>query len=61
MKRDHLFGSNPYPGRDAARPKNFQQNLVYHTTADWEDRTPEEVAGKAPPKMKEWLIRVRGY
>jgi hypothetical protein len=41
--------------------KEFQRRLKYHTTADWEDRTPEEVAGKAPPKMKQWLRRVRGY
>jgi len=61
LRSAHLSGRNPYPGRDAARIKDFQENLVYHTTADWEDRTPEEVAGKAPPKMKEWLIRVRGY
>ncbi len=39
----------------------FQRRLKYHTTADWEDRTPEEVNGKAPPKMKDWLMRVRGY
>ena len=61
LKSAHLFGRNPYPGRGAARLKDFQQRLVYHTTADWEDRTPEEVAGKAPPKMKKWLKRVRGY
>jgi hypothetical protein len=40
---------------------DFQQRLKYHTTADWEDRTPEEVNGEAPPKMEEWLLRVRGY
>jgi len=40
---------------------DFQQKLKYRTTADWEDRTPEEVEGKAPPKMKDWLMRVRGY
>jgi len=40
---------------------DFQRRLKYHTSADWEDRTPEEVNGKAPPKMKDWLLRVRGY
>jgi len=40
--------------------RDFQQSLAYHTTADWEDRTPEEVAGTAPLKMKQWLLRVRG-
>jgi len=40
---------------------DFQQKLKYHTTADWEDRTAEEINGKAPPKMKDWLMRVRGY
>jgi len=40
---------------------DFQRRLKYHTAADWEDRTPEEVAGTAPPKMKQWLLRVRGY
>ena len=38
-----------------------QQRLVYHTTANWEDRTKEEIEGKAPQKMKDWLKRVRGY
>jgi len=61
LKNAHLYGANPYPGRDAAELSNFQQSLVYHTTADWDDRTREEVAGKVTPKMKEWLIRVRGY
>jgi hypothetical protein len=46
---------------DAARLKDFQQNLVYHTTVDWDDRTREEVSGKVTAKMKEWLTRVRGY
>ncbi len=46
---------------DAAAQKQRQPDVVYHTTADWEDRTPEEVGDKVPAKMKEWLIRVRGY
>ena len=40
---------------------DFQRRLKYHTTADWEDRTDKEVLGIAPPKMKKWLKRVRGY
>jgi len=39
----------------------FQEKLKYHTSADWEDRTPEEVKGKVPPRMKKWLEDVRGY
>jgi len=39
----------------------FQRRLEYHTSADWEDRTPEEVKGKVPPRMKKWLKDVRGY
>ena len=61
LKSVNLFGRNPYPGRGAARLKNLQQNLKYHTTADWDERTREEVAGKVPPKMKKWLKKVRGY
>ena len=56
-----LLGPNPYPGTGAARLKAFQEGLVYHTTADWDDRTREEVSGKVPLKMKKWLKRVRGY
>jgi len=36
-------------------------SYVYHATADWDDRTREEVAGKVTPKLREWLLRVRGY
>ena len=61
MKSAGVFGANPYPGREAARMKDAQQSMVYHTRADWEDRTHEEVIGTAPPKMKQWLKRVRGY
>ncbi|GAF71571.1 unnamed protein product, partial [marine sediment metagenome] len=49
---------SPAPGSQIS---DFQRKLKYHTTADWEDRTSEEINGKAPPKMKDWLIRVRGY
>jgi len=56
------IGGNPYSGLlggDGARV--FQENLEYHTTADWDGRTREEVAGKVTPEMKEWLLRVRGH
>ncbi len=61
LRSARLFGRNPHPGKDAARIKDFQQNLKYHTTADWDHRTREEVSGKVPAKMKEWLKKVRGY
>ena len=56
------IGGNPYGallGGDRVRV--FQENLEYHTTADWDGRTREEMEGKVTPKMKEWLLRVRGY
>jgi hypothetical protein len=56
-----VFGQNPYTSRDAARLKDVQENLKWHTAADWDYRTREEVNGKVTPKMKEWLLRVRGY
>jgi hypothetical protein len=61
LRSARLFGPNPYPGRDTAQLQQFQQNLVYHTTVEWDYRTREEVSGKVTPKMKEWLLRVRGY
>jgi len=42
-------------------PKPDARNLKYHTSADWEDRTREEVEGKIPERMKKWLKDVRGY
>ena len=39
----------------------FQQGLKYHTSADWEDRTKEEIQDKVPAMMKKWLKDVRGY
>jgi len=56
-----LLGQNPYPGASAAGLKRFQEKIKYHTTADWDYRVREEVNDKVPPKMKKWLLRVRGY
>jgi len=61
LRRDGLLGRNPYPGMDAARIRGLQEKLKYHTTADWDDRTREEVSGTAPEKMKKWLKDLRGY
>jgi hypothetical protein len=56
------IGGNPFGSLvEGDRIRVFQENLEYHTTADWDDRTREEVAGKVTPEMKEWLLRVRGY
>ena len=51
---------NPFSKSDATQHKNFQKTLGYHSTADWDHRTREEVNGAVPPKMKNWLLRVRG-
>jgi len=59
LKSARLFGQNPYPGGEAARLKDFQQGLVYHTTADWDTRTREEIEGRVTPTFKNWLLRVR--
>ncbi len=61
LRSARLFGRNPYPGKAAAKLMSFQQNLKYHTTADWDHRTREEVSGKVTPTMKKWLKKVRGY
>jgi len=61
LKIAGLFGPNPYPGREAAALKNFQDSLIYHTTADWDDKTREEAAGTVTPRMKTWIKKVRGY
>ena len=56
------IGGNPFGSLvEGDRIRVFQENLEYHTTADWDGRTREEVAGKVTPEMKEWLLRVRGY
>ena len=52
---------NPFSKSDATQHKNFQKTLGYHSTADWDHRTREEVSGAVPPKMKNWLLRVRGF
>jgi hypothetical protein len=52
---------NPFSKSDATQHKNFQKTLEYHSTADWDHRTREEVSGAVPPKMKNWLLRVRGF
>jgi len=56
-----LLGRNPYLGRNSASLYHFQKSLKYHTTADWDTRTKEEIQGRAPEKMKKWLKNVRGY
>ena len=52
---------NPFSKSDATQQMNFQKTLGYHSTADWDHRTREEVNGAVPPKMKNWLLRVRGF
>ena len=56
-----VSGRNPFARRDVTQLRKFQQSLKYHTTADWDHRTREEVSGAVPPKMKKWLLRVRGF
>ena len=51
---------NSFSKSDATQLKNFQKTLGYHSTADWDHRTREEVSGAVPPKMKNWLLRVSG-
>jgi hypothetical protein len=56
-----LSGKNPHPGSKSRSLWKFQQNLKYHTTADWDHRTREEVQGTVTPTLKQWLLRVRGH
>jgi len=56
-----VFGANPHPGKGAGELKNRLEGLKYHTTADWDKRTREEVSGNVSAKMKKWIKRVRGY
>lgn len=60
-KAAQVLGDNPYPGAEAAELWDHQQNLTYHTTADWDTRTREEIEGRVTPIFKDWLLRVRGY
>jgi hypothetical protein len=56
------IGGNPFSSLvEADNIRAFQENRKYHTTADWDGSTREEVAGKVTPEMKEWLLRVRGF
>jgi len=61
LKSAGLSGRNPYLGRSSAWMYEFQKSLKYHTTADWDHRTKQEIEGKVPPEMKKWLRDVRGY
>ena len=56
-----VSGRNPFARPSAVKLKRFQQSVKYHSTADWDYRTREEVSGAVPPKMKNWLLRVRGF
>jgi hypothetical protein len=56
-----VSGKNPFARPSAVKHKRFQQSVKYHSTADWDHRTKEEVSGAVPPKMKKWLLRVRGF
>jgi len=59
LRAAKLWGPNPYPGQEAARLKQFQESLEFHTSADWDYRTREELRGEVPEKMRRWLLRVR--
>ena len=61
FKAAHVLGDNPYPGAKAAELWDHQQNLTYHTTADWSTKTREEMEGRLTPTFKDWLLRVRGH
>jgi carbonic anhydrase/acetyltransferase-like protein (isoleucine patch superfamily) len=61
MREAGVFGSNPYPGGAAAALHSVQKAMVYHTTADWDDRTHQEASGEVLPKLKKWLEDVRGF
>jgi hypothetical protein len=64
LKSAGLFGENPYPGKNAATIRELQQSVKYHTTADWDYRVQGDGGfpeSEGPPKMKDWLLRVRGY
>jgi hypothetical protein len=61
-RNNRAIGGNPYAGAaSSGRAHSSQQNLVYHTKVDWDGRLREEIAGKVTPRMKKWLMEVRGY
>ena len=60
LKKAGLLGSNPYPGARAASALAERKQFKYYTTANW-DGTVQGDRTNAPPKMLEWLKRVRGY
>ena len=64
LKKAGLAGRNPYPGSGAAQQQDTRRQLKWHTTADWDHRIRgdgNQDEGRAPPKMRQWLKRVRGY
>ncbi len=64
LREAGLFGRNPYPGKDHAALSRAQQEVVYHTSADWDDKVLDDHGvreDKSTPKMREWLTDVRGY
>jgi hypothetical protein len=61
LEKAGVSGRNPFARRDVAQLRDFQESLIYHTTADWDHRTREELSGDVPPHMKKWLLRVRGF
>ena len=64
LKDAGLSGRNPHPGQRQAEQQAKYKLFTYHATADWsgvvhdDRRQPEHLA---PPKMRAWLKRVRGY
>jgi hypothetical protein len=56
-----VAGRNPFARPSAVELREFQQSVKYHTTADWDYRTREEISGAVTPTMKQWLLRVRGF
>jgi len=61
-QNNRAIGGNPYSGLAGGEAvRRDQQNLLYHTTVDWDGRLREEIEGKVTPRMKKWLEEVRGY
>jgi len=61
LKSAGVLGPNPYPGKSAGDLRKFQQDMVWHTRADWDYRIGPERDGEVPDKMRKWLDSVRGY